>query len=89
MADLTPKQRFAKYFPDRVEKLVKTLDLLENCANTHNYERNDAIVHDCFVELAKYFRATASAFEIDWEVTVEGTPVELLPPKHKRKKSDA
>ena len=86
MSDLTPKQRFAKYFPDRVEKLVKTLELLENCTNKHNYEWDEDIIHDCFVELAKYFRTTASAFKIDWEVTVEGESVELLPPKHKRNK---
>ena len=84
--ELTPKQRFAKYFPDRVEKLVKTLELLENCTNKHNYEWNEDIVHDCFVELAKHFRATAHAFDLDWEVTAAGENVDLLPPKHKRTK---
>ena len=86
MAELTPKQRFAKYFPDRVEKLVKTLELLENCTNKHNYEWDEAIIHDCFVCLSRHFRTTAKAFDIDWEVSIEGTPVETLPPKHKRNK---
>ena len=85
MADLTPKQRFAKYFPDRVKKLCKTLELLENCTNKHNYEWDANLIHDCFVELAKHFRVAAKAFGIEWEVTINGEPVELLPPKHKRK----
>ena len=32
------RDRFARMFPDRVEKVVKQFQLIGNCTNTSNYE---------------------------------------------------
>jgi hypothetical protein len=84
MSELTPRQRFAKYFPDRVEKIAKTLELVENCSNKHNYEWDEDLIHDCFVALASHFKTAAQCFDVDFTITVDGTEAHLLPPKKER-----
>ena len=40
------KDRFGRMFPARVETLVKTLKLIGNCSNKHNYEWDNKLVYD-------------------------------------------
>ena len=70
------RARFGKVFAPRVEKLIEDLQAVAKTANLEIYEFDDALVKKLFIELARRFRATAHRFGIEFEISVEGEPVE-------------
>jgi len=79
------KDRFGRMFPARVETLVKTLKLIGNCSNKHNYEWDEGLVYDAWLEVAQHFTDCAKKYDIDFEVLVNGTEIRYADRKSKRK----
>ena len=69
------KDRFGRIFPPRAEKLVKGLELLENCSNKSSYEWNTDLVQRAWIEIAKKLIRGARAFGLELEVTLNGKDV--------------
>lgn len=70
------RARFGKVFAPRVEKLIEALQAVAKTANLEIYDFDDVLVRKLFIELARRFRATAHRFGIEFEIRVEGEPVE-------------
>lgn len=66
------RDRFSRLFPDRAKKLLKSLEVLENCSNKSNYEFNEDLVQRCWVEIGKQFEQVAQSFDIDLHITLDG-----------------
>ena len=79
------RDRFSRLYPDRVKRLIKGLEVLGNCSNKHNYEWNDKLVYDTWLEIAQEFTDCAKKYDIDFEVLVNGTEVRYADRKTKRK----
>jgi hypothetical protein len=45
-------------------------------ANLEIYEFDDELVKKLFIELAKRFRTTAHRFGIEFEISIDGEPIE-------------
>lgn len=71
-----PKKRalFNKLFPDRVEKLLNALRVIEHCSKPH-MERNPDLTKRCWIEIAKRFEEVAAEFEIDWSISLDGKDI--------------
>ena len=69
------KDRFGRIFPPRVEKLVKSLELLDNCSNKSSYEWNEDLVKRAWLEIAKKLIRGARSFGLELEVRLNGTDV--------------
>ena len=80
------RKRFGKLFPDRVERLLSGLRILGNCSNKSNYDWNQDLVHDAWVQIGIFFCETAQAFGVKFELMVDGEEVQYAQPKSKRKK---
>lgn len=76
---------FARLFPPAVEKLVDRLRVVKQKSVKGNYAWDQDLVHDTWVEIAKVFAQTAKAFDVTFEVLVDGTEVDYAEPKRKRK----
>lgn len=63
--------RFARIFPARVDKLVKSLDVLCNCNNKSSYEWTPDIVKRAWVEIAKGLQRAAESFDLDLVITLD------------------
>ena len=50
--------------------------IVAHSANLEIYEFDDELVKKLFIELAKRFRATAHRFGIEFEIRIEGEPIE-------------
>ena len=72
------RDRFKRMFPPRVEKLVKTMGLLENCTSKSNYEWNDDLVQRAWVEIAKSLRDTAKAYDLELDISLNGNEVQFI-----------
>ena len=70
------RARFGKVFSTRVEKLVEDLQAMAKTANLEIYEFDDELVKKLFIELAKRFRTTAHRFGIEFEISIDGEPIE-------------
>ena len=79
------RERFGRMFPARVETLTKTLRLIGNCSNKQNYEWDDKLVYDAWLEIAQEFTNCAKKYDIDFDVLVNGTEVRYADRKSKRK----
>ena len=66
------RERFSRIFPNRVKKLVKALEILENCSDKRNYEFNQDLAQRSWVEIGKQFEQVAQAFEMDLHITLDG-----------------
>ena len=72
------RDRFARMFPPRAEKLVDQFRLLENCTSKSNYEWTEDTVKRAWVEIAKQLRQTAKAYNLDLEITLNGDEVQFI-----------
>ena len=62
MATLARRKRFEKVASGRVQKVIDTLNLLQNCANTNNYEYDDNDVELMFGEINKALKEARNAY---------------------------
>ena len=62
MATLSRRKRFEKVASGRVQKVIDTLNLLQNCANTNNYEYDDNDVELMFGEINKALKEARNAY---------------------------
>lgn len=72
------RDRFARIYPSRVEKLVDTMRLLENCTSKSNYEWSEDLVKRSWIEIAKKLQDTAAAYDLKFEVLLDGDNVEFI-----------
>ncbi len=72
------RDRFARMFPPRAEKLVDQFRLLENCTSKSNYEWTPDTVQRAWVEIAKALRQTAKAYDLDLEITLNGDEIQYV-----------
>lgn len=56
------RQRFEKVAGNRVQRILSTLQLLENCANRNNYEYTEADVELMFSEISRALKDARSAY---------------------------
>ena len=90
------RQRFARMFPDRVEKIVHQFKLISNCASTSNYDYNRDTVAQVWVHLLDAMMNSADDYGLDIEfkingktlseVTRDGSIESLFEPTQPRKK---
>ena len=66
------RDRFARMFPARVEKLVKNLELLCNCSNKSSYDWTPDLVQRAWIEIAKTLQTGAKSFGLNLVITLDG-----------------
>lgn len=69
------RDRFARLYPDRVQRLMKSLEVLTNCSNKSNYEFDDDLVRRTWIEIGKQFHHAAAEFDTDFVVLLNGQNV--------------
>lgn len=62
MAKSIKRERFEKVASARVQKIISTINLLQNCANTNNYEFSEQDVELMFSEINKSLKDAKSAY---------------------------
>ena len=72
------QERFGRVFPERVEKLVKTVELITNCSNKSNYDWAEDTVKKTWVHLLIKVSRAANAFGLNVSFTVNGIAAEDL-----------
>ena len=72
------RDRFARMFPPRVEKLIDQFRLLENCTSKSNYEWTEDTVNRAWIEIAKSLRQTAKAYGLELDVSLNGDEVQYI-----------
>ena len=70
------RSNFARLFPPAIEKLLDRLRVVKQKSAKGNYDWDQALVHDTFVQVARVFAQTAEAFGVTFEVLVDGVEVE-------------
>lgn len=58
----TRRQRFEKVASNRVQRILDTLNLLQNCSKKNNYEYDEKDVEMMFSEIGKAVKEAKSAF---------------------------
>ena len=84
--DKTKRENFARLYPPAVEKLVDRLRVVKQKSAKGNYAWDQAVVHDSWVQIARIFIDTAAAFDVEFDVLVDGDQVEYAKPKSRRTK---
>ena len=72
------RDRFARIFPPRVEKLVKSLDVLVNCSSKSSYDWTPDLVQRAWLEIAKKLSTAAYAFGLDLEIKLNGEDIRTI-----------
>lgn len=80
------RANFSRLFPPAVEKLTDRLRVVKQKSAKGNYAWDQDTVHDAWVQIARIFAQTAEAFEVKFEVLVDGTEVDYVEPKRRKKK---
>ena len=62
METSSKRERFEKVATARVQKIIDMLGLLQNCANTNNYEYDDEDVELMFSEINRALKDARSAY---------------------------
>ena len=83
---LEKRDNFARLFPPAVEKLLDRLRVVKQKSAKGNYEWDQDLVHDAWVQIARIFALTAKEFGVTFEVLVDGTEVDCIEPKTKKTK---
>ena len=80
------RDRFARIFPPRVEKLVKSLEVLTNCSNKSSYDWTPDLVKRAWIEIAKTLAVAAKSFDLDLVIELDGVDIRDIDTKKKLKK---
>ena len=80
------RDRFARIFPPRVEKLVKSLDVLTNCSSKSSYDWTPDLVKRAWLEIAKTLATAAKSFDLDLEIRLNGQDIKSIDTSKKLKK---
>lgn len=56
------RQRFEKVASNRVQRVLDTLSLLQNCSNRNNYEYDEHDVDRMFSEITKKLKETKAVY---------------------------
>ena len=72
------RDRFARMFPPRAQKLVDQFRLLENCTSKSNYEWTEDTVKRAWIEIAKALQTTAKAYDLELDVSLNGDEVQFI-----------
>ena len=83
----TPQEKrsnFSRLFPPAVEKLLDRLRVVKQKSVKGNYDWDQALVHDAWVQIAIIFGQTAEAFGVKFEVIVDGEEVQFAECKSKK-----
>lgn len=83
---LEKRENFNRLFPPAVKKLLDRLRVVKQKSVKGNYEWDQDLVHDIWVQIARIFASTAKEFGVTFEVLVDGVEVDFVEPKTKRKK---
>lgn len=75
---------FARLFPPAVEKLIDRLRIVKQKSVKGNYAWDQDTVHDAWVQIAIIFARTAAAYDVNFEVLVDGDEVQYAEPKKRR-----
>ena len=62
MAKTEKRQRFEKVASNRVQRILDTLTLLQNCSNRNNYEYTEKDVDRMFSEISKKLKETKATY---------------------------
>lgn len=62
MAESLKRERFTKVASSRVQKIIDTLNLLQNCSNRNNYEYDEKDVTHMFEEISKALRDAKAVY---------------------------
>ena len=62
MAKSEKRQRFEKVASNRVQRVLDTLSLLQNCSNRNNYEYSEHDVERRFSEITKKLKETKAVY---------------------------
>lgn len=80
------RENFNRLFPPAVKKLLDRLRVVKQKSVKGNYEWDQDLVHDIWVQIARIFASTAKEFGVTFEVLVDGIEVDYAEPKTKKKK---
>ena len=86
----TPQEKrsnFSRLFPPAVEKLLDRLRVVGQKSVKRNYDWDQPLVHDAWLEIGTIFCQTAAKFGVEMELLVDGEQVEYAERKSKRSKS--
>ena len=56
------RKRFEKVAGNRVQKILDTLALLQNCSNRNNYEYSESDVEQMFSEISKAMKESRATY---------------------------
>lgn len=62
MAKSIKRERFEKVASKRVQRILDTLELIQNCSNRNNYEYNESDVDRMFSEITKAVKDAQAAY---------------------------
>lgn len=72
------RDRFARMFPPRAEKLIDQFRLLQNCTSKSNYEWTEDTVKRAWIEIAKALQETAAAYDLELDISLNGDEVQFI-----------
>lgn len=62
MANVTKRERFENVASNRVQRILDTLQLLQNCSNKNNYEYTEKDVERMFTEISSAVKEAKLTF---------------------------
>lgn len=62
MENISKRQRFEKVAGSRIQKILDTLQLLQNCSNRNNYEFTEKDVEQMFSVISKAMKDARAAY---------------------------
>lgn len=62
MGNITKRERFENVASNRVQRILDTLQLLQNCSNKNNYEYTEKDVERMFSEISSAVKAARQAY---------------------------
>lgn len=62
MGNTTKRERFENVASNRVQRILDTLQLLQNCSNKNNYEYTEKDVDRMFSEISSAVKAVRQAY---------------------------
>ena len=72
------KQRFARMFPPRVEKIIDQFRVIGNCSSASNYHYNSEIVAKVWIHILDSMVGAAELYGLKLEFTINGKTLSEL-----------